>query len=150
MTNQCPKCGAPKVEGEDCATIFWTQQETELHKPGYYAVHQLSVPAYMLQHNEYSKTGWIRVRNLMSEFLFEGLTPQYARQKLRDEVDSGNRKTSLTRGEKLTEVDDITWTFTVADVRTDTAEHYCDDVRKWAESVYRDSQAMVDSLPPQA
>jgi hypothetical protein len=40
----------------------------------------------------------------------------------------------------------IRWTMTVAEVRLDTPEQYCADVRRWAESVLADSAALVKSV----
>lgn len=60
-------------------------------------------------------------------------------------MDSGQRTWSLTKGAKLTQVDDIVWTRTIADVRFDTAEHYCADVREWAIAVLADTEALVQA-----
>jgi hypothetical protein len=38
----------------------------------------------------------------------------------------------------------VTCTFTIADVRMDTAENYCSDVRRWAENVLADMVHLVD------
>jgi hypothetical protein len=43
-------------------------------------------------------------------------------------------------------VDAIAWTRTIADVRLDTAEHYCTDVRTWAESIVRDSEELMQTV----
>lgn len=146
MPYHCPDCGGLVPDDAQCSDRFWEAQAIEVAHPEYYAVHQFSVPAYYMQHNLYSRAGWLAVRKLMGEFLFEGLTPQYARQKYRDDFDGGNRTESITRGPKLAEVADVQWTFTMADVRMDTAAHYCEDVQKWAESVYHDSAEMVAGL----
>jgi hypothetical protein len=50
------------------------------------------------------------------------------------------------KGAKLTQVDDIVWTRTIADVRVDTAEHYCADVHDWAIAVLADTAALVQTL----
>jgi hypothetical protein len=62
---------------------------------------------------------------------------------MRHTMDSGNRTFSLTRGPTLDGVEDTAWTRTVADVRLDTAERYCADVRAWATSVLADSAGLV-------
>lgn len=143
MAYACPDCGGLVPDDAQCSDRFWEAQAIEGGNPDYYAVHNLSVPAYYLQHNLYSRSGWLAVRKLIGEFLFEGLTPQYARQKYRDDFDGGNRTESITKGPKLEEVATVKWTFTMADVRVDTAEHYCADVRQWAESIFKDSADMV-------
>jgi hypothetical protein len=34
----------------------------------------------------------------------------------------------------------------IADVRLDTAEHFCTDVRTWAESIVRDSEELMQAV----
>jgi hypothetical protein len=43
-------------------------------------------------------------------------------------------------------VEQIVWTRTVADVRADTPEHYCADVRAWAAAVLVDTAALIQTL----
>ncbi|MCW5875044.1 MAG: hypothetical protein KIS88_10405 [Anaerolineales bacterium] len=139
----CPQCGGKVPEGVQCSDRFWEGQILEGSHPAYYAVHHLSVPAYYLQHNLYSRQGWLAVHKLLSEFVFDGLTPENARRKIGRHVDSRNRTFSIVRGEKLLGVEQIEWGLTIADVRLDTAEHYCADVRRWARQVCKDSAALA-------
>src|SRR5688500_11839313 len=127
MPHICPQCGAMYPTDETCEDRFNISQVTELEQPGYYAVHHFSVPCYMLPHNGYSRRGWLEVRALLAEFV-QGLHPDDALRRARSEVGSNKRSWSFTRGEKLAGVEAITWTRTIADVRLDTAEHYCADV----------------------
>jgi hypothetical protein len=110
--------------------------------PAYLAVHHLSVPCFMLQHNHYSREGWIRVRQVLVRFP-SGLTPQEAHRAYRNAIASGKRTYSFTKGPKLAGVESIGWTRTIADVRLDTAEHYCADVWAWAEGIVRDSEGLM-------
>jgi hypothetical protein len=96
----------------------------------------------MLQHNAYSREGWLFTRALLARFV-AGDTPDAARRRSRGALDSGRRTWSVTRGEKLAGVDGIAWTRTIADVRLDTAERYCADVRAWAASVLADSEELA-------
>jgi hypothetical protein len=139
----CTQCSAKVPDGAQCADRFWEGQILEGDDPAYYAVHHLSVPAYYLQHNMYSREGWLTMHKLLGEFVYDGLTPQGARQKYKHEVDSGRRTFSIVRGERLPGVEQITWGFTIAGVRLDTAAHYCEDVRRWARQVYEDAAALV-------
>ncbi len=100
----------------------------------------------MLQHNEYSREGWIETRKLLARFVYEGLSPADARKQNRERVDSGNRKWSFTKGAKLAQVDNIRWTRTVADVRIDTAENYCADVKLWAASILKNTEDLMREL----
>ncbi len=139
----CPQCGAALAPGETCRDRFNEGQLKEVEQPARYAVHQLSVPCYMLQHNVYSREGWLEVRETLRQFVEEGLKPTDARRRNRIRLDSGHRAWSVTRGPKLAGVEQIHWTFTVADLRLDTPEHYCADVKRWAQSVLADSAALV-------
>jgi hypothetical protein len=98
----------------------------------------------MLQHNEYSRRGWLEVRRILSEFVHEGLTSEAARRRARGAPSGSLRGWSITRGPKFVEVDAIAWTMTVADLRSDTAEHYCEDVRRWSASVLADTKHLAD------
>ena len=146
MSTKCPQCGATFASGETCNDRFNTTQINEVENPAsYYAVHHLSVPCYMLQHNAYSRDGTLAVLQLLHQFVYEGLTPAAASRQNRRTMDSGQRTWSLTKGPRLAGMDDIHWTRTIADVRFDTAEHYCTDVRDWAIAVLADTQALLKS-----
>jgi hypothetical protein len=138
----CPHCGATSSANETCEDRFNAVLAVELAAPAYFAVHQLLVISYMLQHNGYSREAWLGMRRLLVQFL-AGLTSEEFRRRDSAALDSGRRTHSITRGPKLAEVDQIVWTRTIAEVRLDTAEHYRADVRAWAESVARDSETLV-------
>jgi hypothetical protein len=144
VTYICPQCGAVLASDETCQDRFNATQLMEVEQPAYYVVHHLSVPCYLLQHNFYSRQGWLAVRALLQQFVQNGLTPAMYRQQNRKKYDSGRRTWSITKGPKLPGVDNIPWTFTIADVRLDTAEMYCADVNQWAESILEDSQPLKE------
>lgn len=100
----------------------------------------------MLQHNAYSRHGWLEVRRLLARFVYDGWTPAMARRGNQITADSRRRTWSFTRGAKLPGVESITWSFTIADVRLDTAEIYCTDVKRGAERVLADSEDLVRSV----
>jgi hypothetical protein len=105
----CPECGATHSGDETCEDQFNASQAREFTDPAYFAVHHLSVPCFMLQHNRYSRDGWIATWQLLATFL-SGLTPDEVRRQHRQAVDSGNRDFSFTKGPKLAEVETIAWT----------------------------------------
>jgi hypothetical protein len=147
MPSTCPKCGAQLPTGETCRERFDLFLAKEFENPGTYgAVHHLTVASYMLQHNGYSREAWPKVREMLRQFIEDGLTPAEARRQNRQQVDSGKRTWKVTGGEKLPEVDQIDWTRTVADVRLDTVEHYQEDITAWATSVLSDTEELVQSL----
>src|SRR4030066_27450 len=143
MPTSCSQCGASFAQDETCQNRFNASQLIEIEQPTYYAVHHLSVPCYMLQHNLYSLQGWMVAKELLDQFINHGLTPQTARKQYRDRSDNANRKWSITRGEKLPGFEQIAWSRTIADVRLDTPEHYCADVRSWAMSILADSESLT-------
>lgn len=145
MSSTCPQCGAKLPAATTCQDVFDACLLKEMEAAAYGAVHHLSVPSYILQHNVYSAEGWLNARELLSQFAHRGLRPSEARRRNRIRLDSGRRSWSLIRGPKLPGVEQIRWTFTVADVRLDTAEHYCADVWRWADSILADSEALIRS-----
>ena len=145
MPYVCPQCEASYSADETCEERFNACQLQEMADPAYYAVHHLTVLCFMLQHNRYSRKGWIMARDSVASFL-RGLTPEEARRRYRHVVDSRNRTFSITKGPRLAGVEAIAWTRTIADVRLDTAEHYRADVRAWAESIVRDSDELMQTV----
>jgi hypothetical protein len=111
----------------------------------YGAVHHLTVACYMLQHNEYSREGWLGTRHLLAQFINEGKTPAEVRQQNRHKLDSGQRKWRVTKGAKIS-TDGINWTRTIADVRLDNPKVYCADIELWAKSVLADTEKMVGEV----
>jgi hypothetical protein len=146
MSSTCPQCGAQLAPDETCQDRFNLCLVKEFELAAYGAVHHLTVPSYMLQHNIYSRAGWLEAREGLAQFVRQGLMPARARQQNRGRLDSGHRTWSVTKGPKMPGVEAIHWTFTVAEVRLDTAENYCADVRRWAESVLEDSEALIRSF----
>lgn len=143
MPHTCPQCGAHYSTEESCQDRFNNLLLAELEQSAYFALHHLTVPCYMLQHNIYSREGWLWTRDGLDRFVYHGLTPGMARRQNRVTLDSGHRTFSVTRGPKLPGVENIRWTQTIANVRLDSAEHYETDVLAWAESILADSKALV-------
>ncbi len=134
----CPVCGANLVGAGSCDQLWYRTQEKEFTDAGYGAVHHLSVPCYMIQHNAYSRAGFWQVRDLLQRFVL-GLEPQVFRRQEGAKQDNKQRSFSIVKGEKLNALDGRRWSFTVSDVRLENAEDYCRDVRQWAESVLVDT-----------
>jgi hypothetical protein len=61
----------------------------------------------------------------------------------RKKFDSRHRTWSFTKGEKLAGVEGIRWSRTIADVRLDSAEHYCADVLIWGKSILSDNEGLI-------
>jgi hypothetical protein len=144
MSLKCPLCGGAFSSVDECRERFDLCMALEYENPaGYEAVHHLSVPCYMLQHNAYSAEVWPEARNMLARFIREGLTPVQIRRQNRSRFDSRRRNWSVTRGAKLPEFDAILWSRTIADVRLEDPETYCKDVKLWAETVLADTEVLV-------
>ena len=146
MASPCPLCGATFTGSEQCQNRYHRFLALELEDPAYGIVHNLTVPAYTLQHNGYSRQGWLWSRALLAQFVREGVGPAEARRDHRRELDSGNRDWSITQGPKPEWFDEIVWSRTIADVRYDDDEDYRADVRAWAAAVLDDTDAVVAEL----
>lgn len=83
---------------------------------------------------------------MLAWFVAKDLATEQALAHVRGLLAGGRRDWSFTRGAKLAEVEQIVWTRSVADLRRDTPEHYCADVRAWAAAVLSDSAALVQAL----
>jgi len=100
----------------------------------------------MLQHALYSRQAWLEARKMVAQYIHQGITPADVRRQNRQAFDSGHRQWSLTKGAKISALDGIVWTRTIADVRHDTPEVYCADVKTWATSVLLDTESVLPGL----
>jgi hypothetical protein len=140
MPSTCPQCGAIFPCGETCQARFEACLALEYENPATYgAVHLLTVACYMLQHNLYSRQGWLETRQMVAKTLHSEITPAEIRTKYQRRLDSGQRKWSMTKGEKLEEFDLIRWSCTIASVQLDNPEQYVATVRQWAICFLKDT-----------
>lgn len=141
----CPECGAPD---NLCQTRFDEFLVLEFTDVGYGAVHNLTVATYMLQHSsKLTKEGWLYERELLRAFVIENKSPATIRRQIKNTVDSGRRTFTFKSKTGVPVIDKTIWTKTILDVRTESAETYCDDVRAWARSVLEEAQAVAIGLP---
>ena len=141
MANQCPECGADWSE----ATC-----EENFHQFGYWEladmenlgiVHHLMVLGYHLQHpSKYSQDGLIHALGLLVNFVEHGKSPQEVRQEIRGEVALGTRKFKITArpDSQGSYAQPVTWTMRANDVVAGGTQHYVENVRAWAQSIYDD------------
>jgi hypothetical protein len=142
----CPKCKAVFQNNETCQERYDRIQQRELENPDYFLVHHISVPCYLLQHNQYSREGWLEVRKLLYKFIYENWTPDLARQHAQNKSNNRNRTYSLTRSLKLLEVDKLNWSFIITNIREESAADYCQDIRKWAKHILADTETLIQNL----
>jgi hypothetical protein len=142
MKSGCPGCGA-RLAHSTCGNYFDTCQAREFEQPAYFSVHDISVPCYLLQHNMYSREGWLMTREYLRKSLSSSVRPSVIADSDREKFDSSNRTWSFTKGEKLAGVENIVWSRTIADLRLGTAEQYCADVLMWGKSILADTEALI-------
>lgn len=134
----CPACGAAWPEGQSCEDAFHACLALEFSDPAYGAVHNLTVPAYYLQHPSLlSRQGWEEMHRTLTGFLVEGVSVGRMRRRSNETLDSGRRDFSLRKGAPM-ELAGVRWTHTIAAVCLDNAEAYRSDVRRWAQAVLTD------------
>ena len=145
MAYTCAQCGAIYPSGETCQERFDACLALEYENPAAYgAVHMLTVASYMLQHNLYSRQGWLETRRMLAQTVHLETTVAEIREKYQRRLDSGQRTWSVTNGEKLAEFDAIQWSYTIADLRLDSPERYVADVKYWADCVLKDTAGIGD------
>ena len=86
------------------------------------------------------------MRELVRQFVVDGVTPAMAMRRLRRVPGGSLRNWSYTIGPRLLGVEDIAWSMTIADIRLDTAENYCTDVRAWARQIIDDTEGFTRRL----
>lgn len=135
---QCPECGAVWSEGKSCEELFHICLGLEFSDPAYGAVHNLTVPAYYLQHPSLlARRGWEEMCRTLSAFVLEGVSVGQMRQRAKATLDSGQRNFSFRKGE-LVDLTGIVWSATIVDIRLDEPEIYRADIRRWAQAVLAD------------
>ncbi len=136
----CNECGATHVDERTCPDDFHQLLYWENEEPARGVVHHLMVLSYHLQHPSlYSREGLAYSRALLADFVGKGLSPQEARRRNREGVNSGKRDWSVTArpGDEGAYERPMRWTMTAADVVAGGANAYIENVRYWALTVYQ-------------
>lgn len=137
-TPVCPECGAVLVDEQICQDIFYACLSLEFSDPAYGAVHNLTVPAYYLQHPILlSRAGWEQMRATLAGFLVDGLSVGQMRRQAAETLDSSQRNFSFRKGAPM-DLTGIVWARTIADICLDDADTYRADIHRWAQSVLDD------------
>ena len=135
----CLECGTAGKAGETCETYFHQMLFWESEYPAYGAeVHHLMVLCYYLQHPSlYSPEGLNEARRLLVEFVEHGTAPVEVRRRHRARVDSSKRGWKITATATAHGSYDraLVWKMTAADVVAGGADHYCANVRRWAQAI---------------
>ena len=140
MTEFCPECGAIWSEEDNCTARFQRFMALEMTDSAYWAVHHLTVAAYMLQHpRQLSLRGWQEMRNLLKRCVVEGVSPAAIRAQNRKIMDSVKREWSLKKGPRLQLPADFSWTLTILSVDDSTSEQYRQDIERWARQALEEA-----------
>lgn len=139
---QCTKCGG-NFSSEECTSKFHEILGLEFSNPEYGKMHHFSVPSYNLQHNLYSKKGWIEVWKMLDKFVNEDKDPDVARKEINQFFNGNKKEFSMVKGDKFVEVENVNWSFTLNDVDVSSSKNYCIDVFTWARSVLEDSAYLL-------
>ncbi|HEX2916781.1 MAG TPA: DUF5946 family protein [Chloroflexia bacterium] len=135
----CPECGATWQEGKTCQDDFHQMLYWENEYPGLGKVHNYLVLCYYIQHPSlYSPEGLRNAMQLMVDFHQNGLSTEEVRQRNRSKVSSTNRnwKIKATPTSHGAYQYPVQWPMRAADVIAGGPENYCENVRKWAASMY--------------
>ncbi len=144
MPEKCPECGTVLSDEKTCQDHFHQMLFWEAENPGYGQVHHLMVLCYHLQHPSlYSPEGLNDAHYLLVEFLEKGATPDDVRKRNHARVDSSKRKWKIkaTATSHGSYERPIQWTMTAGDVVAGGADNYCDNVRRWAQSILQTLKA---------
>ena len=141
MSTRCLECGAELADGRTCTDdfhqlLFWENERPELGE-----VHHLMVLCYHLQHPSlYSAEGLAHARQLLAEFVNEGVSPPEMRRRQRAAVDSGRRGWSVTArpGNRGSYGRAMAWSMTVEDVASGGIDSYQENAREWARLIHLD------------
>ncbi len=138
----CSECGANVPGGTVCRDWFDRCLAVEFSDPAYFAVHFLSVPAYLLQHpSQLSGDGWDAMYQILTNSVREETPYLNTNTDARRAMQSDERAFRFTGGEPKVLPATLRWTRTIADVRFTNAEEYGGDVWEWARSVVADVEA---------
>jgi len=134
----CPECGTIWMDEKTCQDHFNQMLYWEAENPHYGEVHHLMVLCYHLQHPSlYSLEGLEYSIQLLKDFLEGGVPPGEMRKRIRTKVDSGTRKWKVkaTAGSQGAYKNPIQWQITAGDVVAGGSNHYCENIREWAQEV---------------
>ena len=135
----CPECGAPWHDGQTCDDDFHQMLYWESEYPDYGVVHHLMVLCFYMQHpSRYSAEGLEAGKELLTEFVANGVPPQEMRRRNAPKVASDKRSTPITAKPGNTGVyaHPVTWTKRAADVARADVHSYVENTREWARQTY--------------
>ncbi|OFW32771.1 MAG: hypothetical protein A2074_04575 [Candidatus Aquicultor primus] len=137
---KCPECGAP---GSQCQERFNEFLALEFSDAAFFAVHHLTVATFMLQHSSrLSREGWICERELLSAILAEDQPPDSVGKQARHFLDGGGCGVGFKSKDGLPVVAISTWTKTILDVCSESADVYARDITSWARAALEEANKL--------
>lgn len=136
LSNTCPECGAPRIDGMDCweqlcAVLAWEWQDPEL-----LALHFVTVASYNLQHPaQYTDEALAGLKATYADHLDRGTPVSHIRARAKPEVNGNMRVKRPVADQRpvLRQFD-----MTIADVyQPEHPEGAADRVRAWACAIRR-------------
>ena len=133
MSDQaCPECGAL-----GCREKFDAMMALEFESPTVFgAVHHITVLCYNLQHpSNFSEEALAWMHTSLRSVMIDGMSAATLRKyaaKIPKDVKIKRPESRSVDAKK------ITWSMTVADIRTENPAEYTEDAKKWALSILKD------------
>jgi hypothetical protein len=136
----CKECGAVWPDNKKSCLdayyqfLFWENEGGD----SYWAVHQLMVLCYHMQHPGILSMDWlVLAKQMLAEFVDQHIDPGEMRQKIQDSVNSNQRSWKIKATPENYGFYDppIQWKMTSADIYQQGKENYPENVLAWAASV---------------
>ena len=140
MPYTCPQCGAEYQTHENCQERFNLCLALEFENQAAWRVHHLTVPCYMVQHNQYSRHAWLEALKLINQSLQHPLTPASAGK---TKFEQSVRNWKITSDPQIAKFNTMAWSRTIAGIRMDDPETYCADIQLWAKSILQDTAPIL-------
>ncbi len=119
----------------EIGSIEWQEKfhqclDKEFANPHYFAVHDLLVISYMIQCDAYNDDIKERVYSILKEFNNSRNPNEIMKNRKKWFENIPIRKQSNCMNNYANR-----WKTTIMDIRIDTPENYCNDVKKWAKEI---------------
>jgi hypothetical protein len=133
MNANCPEC-----EAAGCRDKFESMLALEFESPMIFgAVHHITVICYNIQYpDDFTEASLAWMRSSLRAIMVDGLSAAELRKQVRKRTEEGLQVKRHTGSPK--ESPAMHWSMTVADIRLDDPEVYCEDVNAWARSILKD------------
>ena len=121
-----------------CRDKFGEMLALEFEDPTVFgAVHHITVICFNIQHPAtFTEESLAWMKSSLRAIIVDGLSPTELRKQVRKKTKGGVQVKH--HKEPLEEPLRTHWSMTVADIRTEKPEVYCEDIKAWARSMLKD------------